>query len=747
MRLKNMSKKQRLVISVALALGTIFPSLGGVVHAEESSQYKDVVADEATGVKDSDNNLYAGWSTVGNSTVHNSLTVNSGSFQDVFGGKTEGRGTEATDKNESRENHVTLNGGKMKRDIFGGYTDKGKAKQNIVTMTGGEVGWTVFGGYVDKTGEAQNNQVTVTGGSTCNLFGGHVEFGNADGNIVNLNNGTVKEQLFGGFVFDGNANKNTVTVAGGGVGDAVYGGYTHGSGNADKNTVTVTGGTVNDVYGGLSKSGSASENTVDLGAVTVTGDVIGGSVENETGNTNKNIIHLRGTDVKGAVIGGSAKNGTDNTLIVHSHAAGASISDFSGVQNIRFYIENDAVSAATPMLRLGVNAKDLTGIGIGVGVSGGAKVLDVGESIRLMQTQSGSGLTTDPAKNQIIGEHGVSVRYHLDIKKAADDPTALLATVTQKEMKGQTKTFVETRAALTALVNHGGDALVGDSLSAARQAASRAKSEGEMERYQVWAGMGGSALRTESGSHVDIRAGNFSLGWARQDTAKTGQILFTPFVEYGRGSYDSYIDDETNTTVHGSGTVSHFGLGLLARLDTAHGLWYEGSIRGGRATSDYRGIFGGTEVTYDGSNTYYAAHLGIGKDIRLKGKDTITPYLRYFYAHQNGMTATLSSGEVYDFGSVDSQRVRVGFRYTHTVSEGNTFYAGLAWEYEFGGEATATYQACSAPSPSLKGSSGTLELGYRFAPKGQPLTYDLRVTGGQGIRRGFIGGAHINWAF
>ena len=89
----------------------------------------------------------------------------------------------------------------------------------------------------------------------------------------------------------------------------------------------------------------------------------------------------------------------------------------------------------------------------------------------------------------------------------------------------------------------------------------------------------------------------------------------------------------------------------------------------------------------------------------------------------------------------------MGFRYTHTVSEANTFYAGLAWEYEFGGEATATYQACSAPSPSLKGSSGTLELGYRFTPKGQPLTYDLRVTGRQGIRRGFTGGAHINWAF
>lgn len=39
-----------------------------------------------------------------------------------------------------------------------------------------------------------------------------------------------------------------------------------------------------------------------------------------------------------------------------------------------------------------------------------------------------------------------------------------------------------------------------------------------------------------------------------------------------------------------------------------------------------------------------------------------------------------------------------------------------------------------------------LELGYRFT-SGGPLTYDLRFTGWQGVRRGFTGGAHINWAF
>ena len=144
-------------------------------------------------------------------------------------------------------------------------------------------------------------------------------------------------------------------------------------------------------------------------------------------------------------------------------------------------------------------------------------------------------------------------------------------------------------------------------------------------------------------------------------------MLFTPFVEYGRGNYDSYVDSEGTVTIHASGKVSHFDLGLLARLDTTHGLWYEGSLRGGRATSDYRGFLGTTEVTYDTSNTYYAAHLGIGKDIRVKGEDTVTPYLRYFYAHQNRVTATLSSGDVYDFGSVNSHRLRMGFQYSHAV--------------------------------------------------------------------------------
>lgn len=38
--------------------------------------------------------------------------------------------------------------------------------------------------------------------------------------------------------------------------------------------------------------------------------------------------------------------------------------------------------------------------------------------------------------------------------------------------------------------------------------------------------------------------------------------------------------------------------------------------------------------------------------------------------------------------------------------------AGLAYEYEFGGEAKTTVKGLSTPTLSIKGSSGMLELGY-----------------------------------
>ena len=83
----------------------------------------------------------------------------------------------------------------------------------------------------------------------------------------------------------------------------------------------------------------------------------------------------------------------------------------------------------------------------------------------------------------------------------------------------------------------------------------------------------------------------------------------------------------------------------------------------------------------------------------------------------------------------------------HDMGGTGKFYAGLAWEYEFEGEARAAYQGMATPSPSLKGSSVLLELGYRFAPKDSRVSYDVNISGWQGKREGFMGSVGVNWAF
>ena len=536
----------------------------------------------------------------------------------------------------------------------------------------------------------------------------------------------------------------------------VYGGWTSGTGTkaaADKqnnsfnNTVDYTAGTVTGtLYGGYAANGEASGNAVNLGTVTTTANIYGGF----GAVTKNNTINLKGTRVTGTVTGGSQANGTGNTLAVYKPSE---VNDFAGVQNLHFYTDEMAANAATPMLKLGTATKDIRGLNIGVARSGAAPKLSKGDKILLMKT-AGGALTTDVAiQNKVEGMQGVSRRYEYEIKQEVTGE--LTATVTKAGFAEQAKSLVETRAGLASFVNQGADYLVQDGLAAAQMSVSASTSDkgknaqrkaaaSDGAAYQLWAGAGANSMRAESGSYVDSKGWNLGVGWAREDVQKDGaKVLFSPFVEYGRGTYDSYLDDGT----HGNGKISYIGAGILGKLTQKDGLWLEGSLRAGRAKSDYSANLGGTAASYDGSNTYYGAHLGTGKTFAIKEDSSIDAYARYFWSHQNSMTATLNTGDRYEFGSVNSQRLRLGLRYSLKDKTTGEFYAGLAWEHEFAGKAGATYEGDAAPSPSLKGSSYMLELGYRFMPENSRVSYDLHLNGWQGKRKGITGGASVKWAF
>ena len=568
-------------------------------------------------------------------------------------------------------------------------------------------------------------------------WGGRSLIGNTvQRNKLTVTGGTL-ESAYGGLNAKGNVTGNTLVLAGGTVKNA-YGGFAEGAGNATANIVDVRKDTQAAICGGHAAQGEASDNILYLGAVTIDADVCGGFGKKTEGN----IINLHGTKIHGTVTGGTApvaSGSKANILTIRS--AGTEIHDFTGVQNLKFYLPEGATSSMATMLKLGVKDKDIRGLHVDVDFSGAAKRLQQNETFSLMKLAKGGTLTTDEKiAGEITGTQGVSLDYKFSVRKKNTDE--IIAAVEETSLKNETKSLVETRAATTDVLGGGMSLLADAGIASAVTAAAANVQTGA---YTSWAAQGGSSMRVHSGSYVDTHGYTLNVGFARKQTTKDGVLTFGPFVEYGRASYDSYLEDAAAT--HGDGKVSYVGAGLLARQDKKSGFYIEGSVRGGRIKSDYAGIIAKKATSYDISNPYYAIHLGMGKERKLRAGDSLETYLKYFYSHQSGTSAKLSTGEDYDFDAVNSHRLRLGARYAHDMGENGRFYAGLAWDYEFEGEARATYQGMTTPSPSLKGASAMLELGYRFAPKDSRVSYDLNVSGWQGKREGFTGSVGVNWTF
>ena len=552
---------------------------------------------------------------------------------------------------------------------------------------------------------------------------------------------TLGTDTWGGRSRAGNTTTGNAITIDSGTHTNVYGGWTTGTGStapadkrgdSTKNRVTIKdNAVVTHVYGGFTDvaGGRAERNIVSLKDVAVTGTVTGGRGT----VTSDNVIRLRNAKVTGMVTGGTG-HGTGNTLAVYYSTGTSEIGDFDGIQNLHFDLESAPPRGAHTLLKLTAvgGDKHLAGMKIDFHRDGAAQKFAPGDQITLMENTNGRVSLGENVTVQ--GTDGISRNYTFDV---VSEGNTLIGRVAQVTMNEQSKSIVETRAGASAFLNDGADFLAGAGMDAAKKEA-RAAVQSSSAPYGLWAGMGGGSLRHETGSYVDMKGWNLGVGWARENAVQVGTLTFGPFIEYGRGSYDSYLDDGT----HGSGKTSFLGAGVMAKIETKAHSWIDGSLRIGRTKSDYTGL-----ANYDTTSTYYGVQVGVGKDFHVSENDTVGAYVRYAYAHTASTSAHLSSGETFDFDAVNSHRLRIGTRYTHGAMALSQFYAGLAWEYEFDGDARATSQGDSAPSPSLKGGSALLELGYRFAPQGSRMSYDLNLNGWQGKRKGVTGGVSVKWAF
>ena len=447
---------------------------------------------------------------------------------------------------------------------------------------------------------------------------------------------------------------------------------------------------------------------------------------------------------------------------------GAKVGYFEDFQNINFYLSPRADRTQSMLTTTQAKNKDLRSTTIAMELDGGYAPVAVGDDISLVKLPDAQNIVTASNLSSTTYQttKGVTLDYEYTLNTRSTASSAmkneLYAHVTNMKVKDETKSLVETQAAAIAFLASGSDLITDVGIPAAEtaamqiadivdapSAASSAQGSGAaaplstLGSYQMFAAQSFGSMRLQSGSYVDTKGWNLNVGYARRSELTSGALTFGPFIEYGRGSYDSYLDDGT----HGNGKTSYIGAGVMAKSESESGTYFEGSLRVGRAKSDYSGNIAGKSTSYDGSSSYFAGHLGIGQKKEFVSGNKFETYAKYFYAHQAGMSAKLSSGEPYDFGASTSSRIRFGTRYTMKNDMDGEFYAGLAWEYEFDGKGTASYEGYNLPSTSLKGSTTLFELGYRFAPVDSTVSYGLNLTGFKGKRKGFTGGFNIAWAF
>lgn len=648
----------------------------------------------------------------------------------------------------------------------------GDATGNTLTIESLKSGSTInleqiFGGVVTGQGNANSNKVvlgktgagavtmdkvnTLYGGGSQN--GGGVRGGDANGNEiairsnVTLRTGTGSSngtRIYGGYAYAGAANDNEVTISGGHVADMVIGGSSStgafGSGTANGNKVRVTGGSSigGAVYGGFIGMGSASINNIIIEGGTIGGDIYGGY--SGYGDAINNSITISGTvDLSNRTIygGGSVSGNVKTGNTVSFKNTGGSVKA----------IKNIDVLGVSALANNG-NALTITNGAIGdladttVKLVASDSGLQVGQQITLVQANSGV-ITNTTSLDQATLKKNSNAFISYDFEEVAGLNDAIAVIVTGKEADtANARALAESRAAGVALLNQSSDLLIDQGFGAVKF-----NGEGVVKDTYGFATTGGSSIRYNTGSFV--KANGFSLiaGLAQKTTVDNGVWHLGAFFENGHSNYSTH-NDGVDGAVRGDGDATYNGGGILARFDSAGGMYGEASMRAGSIKNKFGGFaYNGGTGSYEDRSTYYGAYLGLGQQRQLSKNTSLDIYGKYFYTHQQGSDFEVLVEQV-TTAAVKSSRMQLGGRLTKQVTAEVSYYGGVAWEYEFDGAADMAVAGADLAAPSLKGSSGIVEMGIRLKPsKTGKITLDLGAQGHFGKRRGFSGGLQINYSF
>ena len=430
----------------------------------------------------------------------------------------------------------------------------------------------IAGGYSSGEGNSNGNKVYLSRvGVDDYVYGGRAYgSGNSDANEVIINHCSIYGDVYGGDSGQATANNNKVTITDSNIYLEVYGGS--GVTEANGNKVTIINSTINDnVQGGIVTNGIANNNSVEIKNSLIKGDVFGGYIGKSASADNlsaqNNTVVLDSAVVTGTIYGGYHKPGTasikDNKLeVIGTKNAAENIKNFD---TLNFFISKDMVN--NDVMLTVKDTADIENATVKAGVELGSK-LNAGDQITLIDaaTLNADGINTGTLTDGLL-------QTEISITKDENKLVASIDSISHdREVNSTTpeaKSPVETQAAMLSVLNAGNNLLATAGFDSA---ASVVEDElyGSLHPFVI---SSANKMRVESGSHVDVKGWNLNIGLAKKLKNNYGELLIAPVIEYGRGSYDSYLDNGT----HGEGDAHFWGAGLIAKQTNEDGLYYEGS--------------------------------------------------------------------------------------------------------------------------------------------------------------------------
>ena len=742
-------------------------------------------------------NVYGAYSEGDSNVTGNAVTISDNAEIGSGSGQVLGA---STGSGMATGNYVMINGGEA-GDVYAAVTSGGDAKNNVTTMTSGSVadiggastvffdksnngaiinnkvimsGGTaedVIGGEAYGTGLVQGNGIELSGGNVENVYGGITASSKAEGNYVKVSGNAVvtgndvkvsEKGVYGAVAFNfkgdtGELVNNSVEISGNAKVSNVYGAYNEGKSSVVNNKVTISDNAEisGNIYGGYSKGGgTVSGNTVVIDAK-VTGEVYGGYSESSGASLTGNTIELHDNAVvDNAKLFGSYKkdnlpqvfsmlkvsNNNNNILAINNwNGAVEQLKNFDEIKFNEIKWQDGTVltikdAKNSDLSNTVINAEQ-------VNFTGGTEI-QANTSMNLIAAANESD-----SENLGINEANVKLGtdFTAGVSQEGTGELKLVNGVIQfvtKEVRTaqQVNLVAENRAVAAAFVNQGSD-LIADGLDTLAR-------DG-IYGVKTFAAVYGNHSKYDVNSDLKINGWSSIVGVGHEKQLTKGDFSWGVCYENGNGNYRTY-NNFNNEFFRGDGSLLYNGGGIATRYKQKNGVYAEASLRAGMLKSEMENALkdsSGKGYGYKSDTAYYGAHIGIGKVLEVNESSSLDVYGKFFHTYNKGDNFNVA-GDKFEFDSITSDRLRIGTRYAVNKSNKWSSYYGVAWEYEFNGEADMKAMNKSVPTQNLQGSSYMAEIGLNYQPAvNSPWSFDFSMRGYAGEREGFSGNVQAVYNF